>query len=166
MDDAQSLHLVFDGGSRERGPATCVAPNVYRLGWSPFAAVFEEIELFFGDVIQVERMTDGSDGFAGAGGILRIERAAEPRYRFVGVVERGPFVHHGFVVGPAFLASTYFETFAAALRSAGGLWEVPFNGWLVVHLPTGSPFDVAGELLRQREQAVQAGVVDRPEFKL
>jgi hypothetical protein len=48
------------------------------------------------------------------------------------------------------------------LEAAGGSWEVPINGWLLTHLPAGSSFDVAEQLLRERQRAYQAGVVDAP----
>jgi hypothetical protein len=118
---------------------------LYRLGWTPFCATVEDedVEVYWGDVIEVEPTADG-------------------RHLFVRVVERGPFDHAGYVVGPAFLQSTYFEVFATALETAGGSWEVLINGWLLTHVPTGGSFDVAEQLLRERIRAFQAGVRDAP----
>ena len=94
------------------------------------------------------------------GDVIEAEPTTEGGHRFVRVVERGRFEHAGFVVGPAFLESCYFEAFAAALEAAGGSWEVPINGWLLLHVPMGSSFDLAEELFRERVRAYQAGVVD------
>lgn len=145
MNKRESLYLIFGDGSRRRGPATCVGRGLYRLGWTPLAATAEDegIEVYWGDVIKAEPTAKG-------------------RHRFVRVVERGPFEHSGYVVGPSFLKSTYFDVFAAALETAGGLWEVPINGWLLTHVPKGSSFDVAEELSRERIRAYQAGVIDAP----
>jgi hypothetical protein len=143
MNEPKSLCLTFGEGSREEGPVACVSPGCYRLGWTPLVAGFEDIEVYQGDVIEAEPTTEGC-------------------HRFVRVVERGRFEHPGFVVGPAFLESGYFDAFAAALEAAGGSWEVPINGWLLTHLPAGSSFDVAEQLFRERQRAYQAGVVDAP----
>ena len=145
MNEPESLDLTFEDGGRQRGPVTCVGLGLYRLGWTLLFATVEDedLEVYWGDVIEVEPTAEG-------------------RHRFVRVVERGPFEHQGYVVGPAFLQSTYFEVFAAALETAGGSWEVPINGWLLIHLPRGSSFDVGEELLRERIRAYQAGVTDAP----
>ena len=142
LSEPESLCIAF-GGSEEEGPATCVSPGCYRLGWTPWTADVGEIELYYGDVIEAELTADGS-------------------YRFVRVAERGPFEHKGWVVGPAFLESAYFDAFAAALEGAGGRWEVPMSGWLLTHAPVGSSFDVDEQLFRERARAYQAGVVDAP----
>ena len=143
MTELESLCLTFGEGSREQGPVTCVAPGFYRLGWTPLSAGFEDVEVYQGDVIEAEPTAEGC-------------------HRFVRVVEHGPFKHPGFVVGPAFLESGYFGAFAAALEAAGGSWEVPINGWLLTHVPTGSSFDVTEHLFHQRVLAYQAGIVDAP----
>src|SRR5262249_3813058 len=101
MSELESLRLAFGEGSREEGPVTCVAPRIYRLGWTPLSAGFEDVdEVYRGDVIEAEPTADGC-------------------HRFVRVVERGDFEHPGFVVGPAFLESRYFGAFADALEAAG-----------------------------------------------
>jgi len=141
MNEPESLCLIFGEGSRERGPVTCVGRGLYRLGWSPFVAAAEDTEVYRDDVIEAAPTAEGW-------------------YRFVRVVERGPFEHSGFVVGPAFLSSEYFDVFAAALEATGGSWEVPINGWLLIHVPRGSSFDAAEQLFRERLRAYGSGVVD------
>jgi hypothetical protein len=145
MNEPESLSLTFGEGSRQEGPATCVGRRLYRLGWTPLFATVEDedVEMHWGDVIEVEPTADG-------------------RNRFVRVVERGPFDHSDYVVGPAFLQSTYFDVFATALETVGGSWEVPINGLLLTHVPTGGSFDVGEQLLRERIRAFQAGVRDAP----
>jgi hypothetical protein len=143
MNEPESLYLTFEG-SDEQGPVSCVDRGLYRLGWTPLAAAEDEdVEVYWGDVIEVEPTADG-------------------RHKFLRVVERGPFEHSGYVVGPAFLQSGHFGVFAAALETNGGSWEVPFNGWLLIHVPTGSSFDAAGVLFRERVRAHRAGIVDSP----
>ena len=111
MNEPESLFLTFGGGSRQRGPVTCVGRGLYRLGWTPLFATVEDedVEVYWGDVIEVEPTADG-------------------RHRFVRVVERGPFDHSGYVVGPAFLTSEYFDVFAAALERVLG----SADQWMVV----------------------------------
>ena len=91
-----------------------------------------------------------------------MEPTADDRQRFVRIVARGPFEHLGYVVGPAFLQSPYFDVFTNALETARGSWEVLINGWLLAHVPIGSSFDVDEELLRERIRAYEAGVRDEP----
>lgn len=141
MSEPESMDIAFEDGLRSEGPVTCVSPGLVRLGWTP---LFTEIEAYFGDVVEVERTTDGS-------------------HRFVRIVERGSFAHEGWVVGPAFLGSDYFEAFVIALEAAGGVWEVPVNGYLLTHVPVGSTFDVDEQLYRERVRAYQAGIVDTPQ---
>src|SRR5215831_2651274 len=141
MNESESLCLTFREGSRERGPVTCVGPGLYRLGWTPMVAATENVEVYRDDVIEAEPTAEGW-------------------HRFVRVVERGAFEHSGHVVGPTFLASEYFDVFAAALEATGGSWEVPINGWLLIHVPRGSSFDAAEQLFRERLRAYGSGVVD------
>jgi len=141
MNEPESLSLVFDEGSQEEGPVTCLSPGLYRLGWTPFVAAFEDIEVYFGDVIEAEPTANGC-------------------HRFVRVAERGAFVHDSWVVGPAFLESDYFDDFTTALQGAEGVWEVLIDGWLLTHIPIGSSFDVGEELFRRRVRALESGVVD------
>lgn len=145
MNEPESLDLTFGEGSLQRGPVTCVGRGLYRLGWTPLFATVddEDVEVYWGDVIEVEPTAEG-------------------RHRFVRVVERGLFERSGYVVGPAFLQSTYFDVFATALKNAGGSCEVPINGWLLAHVPIGGSFDVAEQLLCERIRARQAGVRDGP----
>ena len=45
MNEPESLCLTFGEASRERGPVTCVARGLYRLGWSPFVAAAADVEV-------------------------------------------------------------------------------------------------------------------------
>ena len=137
------LLIDFGGGLQIEGPVTAVSPQCYRLDYTPWPACVDDVELWFGDLIEVAP-TDVD------------------RHRFIRVIDRGAFEHESYVVGPAFLDSEYFTAFAAALESAGGSWEVPINGWLLTHLPSDVRFNVDEVLMRERVRAYEAGVVDPP----
>jgi len=51
------------------------------------------------------------------GDVIEVEPTADGRHRWLRVVERGPFDHSGYMVGPTFLQSTYFDIFATALEA-------------------------------------------------
>jgi hypothetical protein len=106
-----------------------IGPNRVRLTVTPLVTGEDDDPLFWGDVLEVEPL--GGDD-----------------YRMIGRAERGAYRHYSWVLPRGFPSSTEFQQFGNAVGAAGGEWERISGGWLQVHIPLDSSFDVAAELNR------------------
>jgi hypothetical protein len=125
MPENETIRVGFEEGVTESICVTPLGSSIYRLEqtpvWNPDPVVY------LGDAIELELLPDGT-------------------HRFVRVVERAPLRHYDWVVSQFFVESLEYAQFGKAVEAAGGAWEGIMEGWLLVHLPETSPFDVEGEL--------------------
>ncbi len=132
MPEHETIRLQEDEGVTE---TICVTPHgsgVYRLEQTPVWNL--DLTMYLGDLIELEPLADGT-------------------HRFVRLVEGAALRHFDWFVPEFFVESREYEEFGAAVEAAGGVWEGIMVGWLLVHLPESSPFDVVGELNRRIEAA-------------
>lgn len=132
MSDPEILHISFVDAESQTVAVTLLRPNVYRLEWTPLIIWGDEepgLELYLGDIIETQMQADGT-------------------LRFLRVLERSQFRHYDWLVPKGFLDSVQCTEFGDAVEVAGGRWEGLMGGWLLVHVPFASPFDVETELNR------------------
>jgi hypothetical protein len=115
------------------GGVNCVevGSDQYRLQHSELLL---EHPLYFGDVIQLTRRSDGDFDF-----VKRTARALLRRSCFMLTKDQS--------------RAPELETFLATVTAAGGIWEVWFQGIVLLHLPRGSAFDPRAEWKRVFQSA-------------
>jgi hypothetical protein len=103
-------------------PVSRVGPNLYRVEEHPD---FLSDIMDFGDVIEVERCTDG--------------------LRFVRVVEKSQFKCFEFTIGPGTVRSAPMQRIFRKVEALGGRWDFLIN-FLYVYVPPESDYDPTAEI--------------------
>lgn len=119
MEQRQEMRLSFESGCEETVLGTPLGNNRYRLDLPP---LFVEMELFFGDIIEVETQVNGA-------------------FRFCRVAERSGWRRWSWILRKDMLESAPFQAFQQAIEAHHGVWERVMGGIVVVHLPPDTNFD-------------------------
>jgi hypothetical protein len=110
-DDRAQFHVLYENGDTEGLAMTKVGPDLYRLEESSFVG-----DAVYGDVIQCRSADDGP---------LLFEKIAE----------RSKLVTKSGIFSQEFLASDQVRSILDSVIQAGGMWELVFGGFLIVHTP-------------------------------
>jgi len=104
---------------------SCLGENRYRLEEAPVLAD----SVFYGDIIEAERQSDGS-------------------LTFLKVVEPSGMRHYDYLLSRTVFESKGFEALLLKIKAAGGYWTQAFGGLLLVSLPPESELNPLEEIER------------------
>lgn len=135
MEQRQEMRLSFEAGCEETVSVTPLGNNLYRLDLPP---LFVEMDISFGDIIEVETQANGA-------------------LRFCRVAERSGWRRWSWILRRDTLESAPFQAFQQAIEAHHGIWERVMGGICVVHLPPDADFDpdatLKQVLAQNREEA-------------
>ena len=126
MTESREILLCFGDDGSETVWVTFLGTNTYRLEETPVWND-DDAPVYFGDVIELELQPDGT-------------------HRFNRIVERAPLQHYSWVIHKFFADSPQYHEFRNAVMKEGGACELIMGGWLLVHVPLSSHFDIEREL--------------------
>jgi hypothetical protein len=85
------------------------------------------------------------------GDIVEAHLKGNGSLRFRQIVEKSPFVLHGFILNRAVVESEWFQDLLDEVLDAGGHWDIDFGACVFIYLPKDCTIDPWAVIANQPE---------------
>jgi hypothetical protein len=123
MSNSFRVRITFGDVTNDNLFVSSLSKNRYRLEEAPLLTE----SVFYGDIIEAERQSDGS-------------------LLFTQVLERSGMWHYEYILPRSIFESDGFKKLLDRIVEAGGHWTQTFGGVLLVSLPKESELNMAQEI--------------------